>query len=81
MADLSGTGVLSFHCHEREVFAALLNQPHAVPSTPRARGPTAFAEVSWLTRGLKRAGQKLATSGQTRQVKSTFHYLMPPLGS
>jgi len=31
--DSGATYPLSFHCQEREVNAALLNQPHAEPST------------------------------------------------
>jgi len=36
MMDCSCPGLLSFHCQEREVFAALSNQPGAVPSSLRA---------------------------------------------
>ncbi|KAL9398441.1 hypothetical protein Peur_007402 [Populus x canadensis] len=55
--DPDSTGPLSFHCQEREVFAALLNQPHAVPSTLGAKKPTSSLGCNGSTPGLKRAGQ------------------------
>ena len=37
--DQKHTSSLSFHCWGREVFAALWNQPHAIPSTPGTTRP------------------------------------------
>ncbi|KAJ7982059.1 hypothetical protein O6P43_001231 [Quillaja saponaria] len=59
MVGLGGTGLLSFHCQEREVVAALCNQPHAVPSTLRAMRPGALAQAPWF--------KLLAWNGQARK--------------
>jgi len=53
--DLGATDPLSFHCQEREVNAALWNQPHAEPSALGTTWPRAYAQAtcinSWLGTG------------------------------
>ena len=48
LLDLWSTGQLSFHRLEREVDAALWNQPHAVSSNSRSHATQAFARMSRL---------------------------------
>ena len=63
--DPDSTDPLSFHCQEREVIAALLNQPHAIPSTLGAMTPMSSLGCHGLTPGLKRASQNQADPNPT----------------
>lgn len=72
------TDPLSLHCQEREVIAALLNQPHAVPSTLETMTPMSSLGCLRYTPGLKRAGQNRADPNPTFYAESTFHHLTAP---
>ncbi|PKI47304.1 hypothetical protein CRG98_032313 [Punica granatum] len=62
MVGSSGTGLLSFHCRERDVFAALSNQPDTVPSTLEAAKPWSPPRPHDPTLSLERACQWIATA-------------------
>jgi len=64
-ADPDGTDPLSFHCQEREVIAALWDQPHAMPSTLGAETPRSSLGCLGSTPGLERGGQITAALNPT----------------
>ncbi|KAL0422359.1 UNVERIFIED_CONTAM: Trimethylguanosine synthase [Sesamum latifolium] len=63
--DQGSADLLSFHCKEREVFAALLSQPDAVSSTLGAMKSKPSLEPHGPTLRLEPASQQLATYDPT----------------
>ena len=81
IAGLSGAEPLSVHCREREVVAALWNQPDALPSDFSTHLIRAFAQTRQITLSLDWAAQKLATPDPTRGPNQCSTILLSPLGS
>ena len=68
------TGLLSFHCWEREVFAALWNQPHAVPSTSGTSRPKPSPKSQGPSLNLERASQGIAQTGPAMSAEPSSHH-------
>ncbi|KAI5674506.1 hypothetical protein M9H77_14870 [Catharanthus roseus] len=77
----SGTSPLSFHCRERVVFAALSNQPHALPTTLGTVRPRLTSESHGpLSAWNGRVSIKPPTTVPVGQPQCPIS-LLPPLGS
>ena len=76
--DQDGTDLLSFHCWEREVIAALWSQPHALPSALGTRRPKPSPRSHGLTLSLERASQKLAKPDPAIRARTTSQHLKAP---
>ncbi|RDX79470.1 hypothetical protein CR513_40097, partial [Mucuna pruriens] len=72
------SSLLSLHCWEPGVFAALLSQPHAVSSCLGAKklGPTPKFHGS--TPNLERAGQLIVATAQPSEAQTLFHHINTP---
>ncbi|PKI31251.1 hypothetical protein CRG98_048357 [Punica granatum] len=73
MVGSSGTGPLSFHCRERDVFVALSNQPDAAPSTLEAVKPGSLPRGHNPTLGLEWAGQWITTADPAQCNQTMSH--------
>ena len=78
LLDLWSTGQLSFHRREREVDAALWNQPYAISSTLGATPPRPSPGCRDSSPNLERAGQHLTPSGPTCSTEPTSAHLNAP---
>ena len=68
----------SLHCWEPEVFAALWNQRHAVPSRLRTKRHRPSPMSRGTTLSLERAGQHIAANRPAKQAVATFHHFGSP---
>ncbi|RDX76259.1 hypothetical protein CR513_43771, partial [Mucuna pruriens] len=85
MVDCWCSSLLSLHCWEPGVFAALLSQPHAVPSclgakkpghTPKCpHKPGHTPKSHGLTPNLEREGQQIASTSQPSEAQTLFHHI------
>lgn len=78
---LVGAEPLSVHYREREVLAALWNQPDALSSTFSNHQIRAFAQTRQQTLSLDRAAQKPAKPDPTRGPNQCSTILLSPHGS
>lgn len=81
IVDCCCSSLLSLHCWKPEVFAALLNQPHAVPSSLGATKLGPSLKTRGSTPNLERAGPQIAATVQPSKPESCSITLKPPLGS
>ncbi|RDX76319.1 hypothetical protein CR513_43700, partial [Mucuna pruriens] len=78
MVDCWCSSLLSLHCWEPGVFAALLSQPHAVPSCLGAKKPGPTPKSHGSTPNLERAGQQIAATAQPSEAQTLFHHINTP---